>query len=92
MLATLGAITCSARGNIAEVVGAPAVRCSISVFWTTLSRIVSAVGEAPTIAFLESARTTLTTRDRRRTGRYRLLLPIRSVAQASNPLQLRGRI
>jgi 2-dehydropantoate 2-reductase len=61
MLATLGAITCAMRGNIGEVVAAPGGASFILGILDDVVRIVSAVGEAPTAAFVESARKTLTT-------------------------------
>jgi 2-dehydropantoate 2-reductase len=59
MLATLGAITCSRRGGHA-VVAAPGGSSFILGILDEVVRIVSAVGEAPTGPFLESARETLT--------------------------------
>ena len=61
MLATLGAITCLMRGNIGEVVAAPGGSSFILGILDEVVRIVSAVGEAPTAAFVDSARKTLTT-------------------------------
>jgi 2-dehydropantoate 2-reductase len=61
MLATLGAITCSMRGNIGEVVAAPGGSSFSLGILDEVVRIVSAVGEAPTAAFVESAREALTT-------------------------------
>lgn len=61
MLATLGAITCSMRGNIGEIVAAPGGSSFILDILDEVVRIVSAAGEAPTAPFLESARKTLTT-------------------------------
>lgn len=59
MLATLGALTCSMRGNIGEVVAAPGGSSFILGILDEVVRIVSAVGEALTAPFLESARKTL---------------------------------
>lgn len=61
MLATLGAITCSMRGNIGEVVAAPGGAAFNLGILDDVVRIVSAVGEAPNVAFLEGARKALTT-------------------------------
>ena len=61
MLATLGAITCSMRGNIGEVVAAPGGSSFNLGILDDVVRIVSAVGEAPTAAFLDGARKALTT-------------------------------
>jgi 2-dehydropantoate 2-reductase len=61
MLATLGAITCAMRGNIGEVVAVPGGSSFILGILDEVVRIVSAVGEAPTAAFVDSARKTLTT-------------------------------
>jgi 2-dehydropantoate 2-reductase len=61
LLATLGGITCLMRGNIGEVVAAPGGVSFILSFLDEVVSIVSAVGEAPTAAFLEGARKTLTT-------------------------------
>ena len=61
MLATLGAITCSMRGNIGEVVAAPGGSAFNLGILDDVVRIVSVVGEAPTAAFLEGARKALTT-------------------------------
>jgi 2-dehydropantoate 2-reductase len=61
MLATLGAITCSMRGNIGEVVAAPGGSSFNLGILDDVVRIVSAVGEAPSATFLEGAQTALTT-------------------------------
>jgi 2-dehydropantoate 2-reductase len=61
MLATLGAITCSMRGNIGEVVAAPGGSSFNLGILDDVVRIVSEVGEAPKAAFVEGARKTLTT-------------------------------
>ena len=61
MLATLGGITCLMRGNIGDVVAAPGGASFILGFLDEVVSVMSAVGEAPTPAFLEAARKTLTT-------------------------------
>jgi 2-dehydropantoate 2-reductase len=61
LLATLGAITCSMRGNIGEVVAAPGGSAFNLGILDDVLRIVAAVGEAPTAAFVEGARKALTT-------------------------------
>jgi 2-dehydropantoate 2-reductase len=61
MLATIGGITCLMRGNIGEVVAAPGGTSFILNFFDEVISVVSAVGQAPTMAFVEAARKTLTT-------------------------------
>ncbi len=61
MLATLGGITCLMRGNIGEVVAAPGGASFILSFLDEVVTVVSAVGQAPNSAFIETARKTLTT-------------------------------
>jgi len=61
MLATLGAITCSMRGDIGEVLAAPGGSSFILGVLDDVVRIVGAVGEPPAAAVLEGARKTLTT-------------------------------
>ncbi len=61
MLATLGGITCLMRGNIGDVVAAPGGANFILGFLDEVVSVVSAVGQAPNSAFLETARKTLTT-------------------------------
>jgi 2-dehydropantoate 2-reductase len=60
-LATLGAITCSMRGNIGEVVAAPGGSAFNLGILDDVVRIVGAVGEAPSAAFLDGIRKALTT-------------------------------
>jgi 2-dehydropantoate 2-reductase len=61
LLATLGGITCSMRGNIGEVVAAPGGVAFIEGFLDEVVSVVSAVGEAPKPAFVAGTRTALTT-------------------------------
>lgn len=61
LLSTLGAITCLMRGNIGEVVAAPGGAPFILGLLDEVVSVVSAVGEAPKLAFLDGVRTTLTT-------------------------------
>jgi 2-dehydropantoate 2-reductase len=61
LLATLGGITCTMRGNIGEVVAASGGSDFILAFFAEVVSIVSAVGEAPTPAFVEAIRKSLTT-------------------------------
>lgn len=61
LLATLGAITCSMRGNIGEIVAAPGGSAFNLGILDDVLRIVGAVGEAPNAAFVEGTRRALTT-------------------------------
>ena len=92
----LGGITCLMRGNIGEVVAAPGGVSFILSFLDEVVSIVSAVGEAPTAAFLEGARKTLTTPGRRKARRCSAICskaarsrPIKSSATCSRAVQKR---
>jgi len=61
LLATVGGITCLMRGNIGEVLAAPGGPSFILSFLDEIVSVVSAAGQAPKAAFVEGARTTLTT-------------------------------
>jgi 2-dehydropantoate 2-reductase len=61
LLATLGGITCLMRGNIGEVVAASGGMSFVLSFLDEVVSVVSAVGQAPNAAFVETARVALTT-------------------------------
>jgi 2-dehydropantoate 2-reductase len=61
LLASIGAITCLMRGNIGEVVAAPGGASFILSLFDEVVSIVSAVGEAPTAAFVANIQAALTT-------------------------------
>jgi len=60
-ISAMAGMNCLMRGNIGDVVAAPGGASFILGFLDEVVSVMSAVGEAPTPAFLEAARKTLTT-------------------------------